>query len=94
MMLIAIVGGENMDLASFLNENYYMLVPALWVLGIALKRTPSVPNWSIIWVILGFSLVFGTIAWGFSYTGVINAIIAAGVAVLGHQIVKQTIQKK
>lgn len=93
-MLLARLGGEKMDLASFLNENYYMLVPALWVLGFALKRTPSVPNWSIVWVLLGFSIVFGVIAWGFSYTGIINAIIAAGIAVLGHQMVKQSIQKK
>lgn len=94
MMIVAILGGDYMDLSTFLDQNYYMLVPALWVLGFALKRTPSVPNWLIIWVLLGFSLVFGTIAWGFSFTGVINAIIAAGFAVFGHQVLKQTIQKK
>lgn len=83
-----------MELVSFLNENYYMLVPALWVLGFALKRTPNIPNWSIIWILLAFSLIFGTIAFGFSITGIINGIIAAGVAVLGHQMIKQTTQKK
>lgn len=79
-----------MDLLQFLNENYYMLVPALWVLGYALKQTPQIPDWSIIWILLLFSVLFGTFAFGFSVQGMINGIIAAGVAVLGHQMVKQT----
>lgn len=79
-----------MELIDFLNQNYYMLVPALWVIGYALKQTPRVPDWTIIWILLGISLAIGTITFGFSGEGVINGVIAAGVAVLGHQMFKQT----
>jgi hypothetical protein len=79
-----------MNLLDFLNENYYMLVPALWVIGYALKQTPKIPDWSIIWILLAISIGFGTYAFGFSTTGIINGIIAAGVAVLGHQMYWQT----
>lgn len=79
-----------MDLLHFLNENYLMLVPALWVLGFALKQTPSVPDWSIIWVISLVSLVLAWFTFGFHLEAFLNALTAAGVAVFGHQIVKQT----
>ncbi|UII57671.1 phage holin family protein [Cytobacillus spongiae] len=80
-----------MNLIDFLNENYIMLVPALWVLGFALKQTPKVPDWSIIWILFLAAIILGNLAFGFSSTGIINGIIAAGVAVLGHQMFKQTI---
>lgn len=81
-----------MNLFELLSENYYMLVPALWVLGYALKQTPLVPDWSILWILLIISVTIGSIAFGFSIYGVVNGIIAAGIAVLGHQMVKQTIE--
>ncbi|MBM4760868.1 phage holin family protein [Bacillus sp. B15-48] len=79
-----------MDLLDFLHENYYMLVPALWVIGYAVKQTPNIPDWSTIWILLAFSIGFGTFAFGFTVDAIINGIIAAGVAVLGHQMFKQT----
>lgn len=81
-----------MNLLDFLSQNYYMLVPALWVIGYALKQTPFVPDWSILWILVIISVTVGSIAYGFSINGVINGIIAAGVAVLGHQMMKQTIE--
>lgn len=79
-----------MNLFEFLNENYFFLVPALWVVGYAMKQTPKVPDWSIIWILLGISLGMGTLAFGFTAEAITNAIIAAGVSVFGHQLVKQT----
>lgn len=79
-----------MELINFLNENYYVLVPALWVIGFALKSTPKIPDWTIIWILLVLSLGFGTFAFGFSFNGLINGVIAAGIAVFGHQMFKQT----
>lgn len=81
-----------MNLLDFLNENYYMMVPALWVIGYALKQTPNVPDWSIIWILVIISVFSGSIAFGLSLEGVVNGIVAAGVAVLGHQMIKQTIK--
>ncbi|GLB60881.1 hypothetical protein NCCP133_30130 [Cytobacillus sp. NCCP-133] len=81
-----------MNLLDFLSQNYYMLVPALWVIGYGLKQTPSVPDWSILWILVIISVITGSIAFGFSVSGVINGITAAGVAVLGHQMMKQTLE--
>jgi len=80
-------------LQSFLLDHYYILVPVLWIIGYALKQTPIIPNWSIIWILLLASIVLATFAYGFSFEAVTNGIIAAGVSVFGHQLVKQTVQK-
>ncbi|WP_066288603.1 phage holin family protein [Bacillus sp. FJAT-29937] len=79
-----------MNLIDYLNQNYIMLVPALWVLGFALKQTPAIPDWLIIWILFIVSITIGSVAFGFSIDGLINGITAAGVAVLGHQMYKQT----
>ncbi|WNS77279.1 phage holin family protein [Bacillus sp. DTU_2020_1000418_1_SI_GHA_SEK_038] len=79
-----------LNLIDYLNQNYIMLVPALWVLGFALKQTPAIPDWLIIWILFIASITVGSVAFGFSIDGLVNGITAAGVAVLGHQMYKQT----
>ncbi|WP_409275958.1 phage holin family protein [Neobacillus sp. SCS-31] len=83
---------KNLDFIQFLNQNYYFLVPVLWVIGYALKQTPRVPDWSIIWYLFGISVVLAWIAFGFSIDAIINGLMAAGTAVFGHQTLKQTIE--
>ncbi|WP_445487232.1 phage holin family protein [Niallia sp. 03133] len=77
-------------LKDYLNENYYILVPVLWVIGYAVKQTPKIPDWLIIWILLTFSILLGTFAYGMTFEAITNGILAAGVSVLGHQIIKQT----
>ncbi|NMD69251.1 hypothetical protein HHO41_03045 [Bacillus sp. DNRA2] len=83
-----------MDLLNALNENYLMLVPALWVLGFALKQTPKVPNWSIIWIITILSLGLAAYSYGFSIDAIVNGLVAAGISVYGHQLVKHSFFSK
>ncbi len=82
-----------MDVTHYLSDSYMFLVPVLWVLGFALKRTPKVPDWMIIWILFFVSLALAVFSFGFTPDAVVNAIIAAGVAVFGHQLVKQTKEK-
>ncbi|MEW9108725.1 phage holin family protein [Cytobacillus gottheilii] len=81
-----------MDLLTFLNQKYVMLIPALWVIGAALKNTPIIPDWTIIWILFLCSITIGSLAHGFTYESVVNGIIAAGIAVFGHQMLKQTLE--
>lgn len=85
---------NRLDLLNALNENYLMLVPALWVLGFALKQTPKVPNWSIIWILTILSLGLAAYSYGFGVEAIVNGLVAAGVAVYGHQLVKHSILTK
>lgn len=79
-----------MNLVQFLNQNYFVLIPALWLIGHALKQTPIIPDWIIIWILFICSIGIGSIGYGFSLEAIVNGIIAAGIAVFGHQVLKQT----
>lgn len=82
------------DFLQFLNENYFFLVPVLWIIGYALKQTPSIPDWSIIWILFAISLFLACFAFGLNIQAITNGIIATGVAVFGQQAVKQTLEAK
>jgi hypothetical protein len=82
---------NGLDLLQLLNQNYLMLVPALWVLGFALKQTPRIPNWSIIWIISVVSLGLAFVSYGFHTEAFVNGLTAAGISVFGHQLVKNSI---
>lgn len=67
-----------------------IVVPALMILGYALKKTPYIKNWMIIWIILFAGILASIVTLGFSVNGIANGIIAGGAAITSHQMFKQT----
>lgn len=76
-------------LQEYVLEQALIVAVALWVLGALLKKS-SVNDKYIIWVLLvvGIGLVIGLL--GFNVDAVIQGILVTGLAILGHQVVKQT----
>lgn len=82
-----------MELMEYIVDEALIIIPALWVLGAILKRTPNVPDWSIAYVLLALGVV-GTVAiLGFMPQNIVQGVLVAGAAVLGHQLVKQATKK-
>lgn len=75
----------------YIVQDFLILVPVLYVLGLFLKGTPKVPNWLIPWIIgvLGVALGFGI--GGFNVNAAIQGILAAAAAVYGNQLWKQVV---
>lgn len=69
------------------------VVPVLIILGFALKNTPKVPDWTIVWVLLLLGALAGVLAVGFNVEGFANGVIAAGLAIASHQAFKQTVER-
>ncbi|MGR3764548.1 phage holin family protein [Rossellomorea sp. NS-SX7] len=67
-----------------------ILVPVLWVLGFALKRTPHIPDWLIIWILLVVGVAASSWRLGFDFNGIANGFICTGAAITTHQSIKQT----
>ncbi|MBO2942824.1 phage holin family protein [Paenibacillus sp. F411] len=67
-----------------------IVVAACWVIGAILKKTPKVPDWSIVYIVLGLAVLFTIGVIGWSVESVIQGILAGAFAVFGHQVVKQT----
>lgn len=83
-----------MDFLQYLSDQAIILVPALWLIGVILKSTPKVPNWIIPWVLMVISIAGALLMFGPSVQAVVQGILAAGAAVLGHQLVKQTANRQ
>ena len=64
----------------YIVQDFLILVPVLYVLGLFLKGTPKVPNWLIPWIIGGFNVA-----------AAIQGILAAAAAVYGNQLWKQVV---
>jgi len=75
---------------AFMADRALILVPALWVVGAVVKKTPVIADWLIPYILLALGVSGGLVTVGATADGVIQGVLAAGLAVLGHQLVKQT----
>lgn len=76
-----------------LHEALVVIVPALLIVGYALKQTPKCPDWLIVWLLLLLGTVSGVVGIGASLDGVANGLIAGGLAITANQMYKQTTKK-
>ncbi len=76
-------------LTEFLLQDCLALIPVLWLAGAILKATPRLPDWFIPYIltVLGIAGACGIV--GFGMEGIIQGVLVAGGAVLGHQLIKQ-----
>jgi len=82
-----------LDVVQYIVDEALVLIPALWVIGAILKHTPHIPDWTIAYILLVIG-VLGTVALlGVTPANVVQGILVAGAAVLGHQLVKQARQQ-
>lgn len=54
-----------------------------------MKKTPKVPDWSIVYIVTLMAIVFAVLMLGFVITSFIQGILCGAVAVYGNQLVKQ-----
>ena len=76
------------QLTTFLAENMYIVAAALYVLGVFIKAIPRIPNWVIPFVLTAAGVAFGLLLVG-GADGVLQGILATGLAVLVNQGYKQ-----
>lgn len=79
-----------MDFMDFILEEALIVIPVLWILGAFLKRTPNIADWVIVWVLLVVGIIATVALLGFTAQAVLQGVLIAGAAVLGHQLIKQT----
>ncbi|MGN7358747.1 phage holin family protein [Paenibacillus sp. SAF-054] len=67
-----------------------IVVAACWIIGFMLKKTPKVPDWTIVYIVT-VTAVFLTI-WltRFGPEAIIQGILSGAFAVYGNQVLKQT----
>ena len=80
----------NMDILTYIKPEMLIVVVALWVLGKIAKSTQYIPDWTIPYILLvaGIAGASGVLE-AFCTDAIIQGILCAGVAVYGHQMIKQ-----
>nr|WP_072733538.1 phage holin family protein [Paenibacillus sp. ov031] len=63
---------------------------ACWVIGYVLKKTPRIPDWTIIYIVTGVAILFSILMLGLAVDSVVQGILVGAVAVFGNQLIKQT----
>ncbi|KHO32041.1 hypothetical protein OR62_13985, partial [Clostridium tetani] len=63
------------------------------VLGLMLKQTKQIKDWTIPWILLIIGILGSIALIGLNVNAVIQGILTAGVAVFGNQLIKQTTVK-
>lgn len=78
------------EVKNLIDPSLMIVVVACWVIGYALKQTPRVPDWSIIYAVTAVAIVFAISTLGFHAQSVLQGILCGAFAVYGNQLVKQT----
>ena len=81
------------NLIKFVPEQLLILVAALYVVGMFLKKTPKVKDWIIPWILLILGVIFSISIMGINATSILQGIICSFGAIATNQFVKQTINK-
>lgn len=82
------------SLIKFVPEQLIILVVALYVVGVFLKKTPRVKDWCIPWALMILGVIFSIAICGLTATSILQGIICSFVAVAVNQVYKQSILKR
>lgn len=79
-----------MNIWEFITENRIIVIPALIIIGYFIKVVKVIPDKLIPIILLLLGIIFSLwIEMAFTAEAVVQGIMVAGAAVLGHQIPKQ-----
>ncbi|GFN34646.1 phage holin family protein [Tepidimicrobium xylanilyticum] len=82
------------DILNYVNAEILVLIPVLIIVGQTLKQIPKMKNWIIPIVLAIFGIIIAAVIMEDVVGGVIQGILAAGMAVYVHQLTIQTTRKK
>lgn len=77
------------NIMDYLVSNALILIPALNIIGMIIKRTEKIPDKYIPMIILVFGIAGCFALLGFSVNSAIQGVLISGTAVYGNQIKKQ-----
>ena len=83
-----------MDVLPWINESVYIIVPVLFLLGMALKATPKIPDWLIPYILGGGGVLLCCGIMGVGSPAVIQGLLAAGASVYADQLGRQLSKRK
>lgn len=84
---------EGDGFLNYISEGVYYLVPALYLVGLFMKKVPKIPDWIIPVTLLGLGVVASMAILGWNMDSAIQGVLVAGVTVFVNQAYKQVFIK-
>ena len=73
-----------------IQEEALVLIPALFVLGVFIKRSKTIADKYIPFILLGVGIALSIGTLGLHVSAIVQGILVSGAAVLGNELVKQS----
>jgi len=71
-----------------LDPKLMIVLAVCWIWGYILKRTPRVPNWSIIFIVMAIAVLFAVWMLGWGPLALLQGVLCGAVAVYGYEAYK------
>ena len=84
----------DINLMDYIIEQALVLIPVLYILGIMLKNTGKIKDWTIPWILLTCGIACCVAIMGVNIQAVLQGVLVTGASVFGNQLVKQSTEKK
>ncbi|WP_396349918.1 phage holin family protein [Clostridium tetani] len=83
-----------MNLMNYIVEQALILIPVLYILGMMLKNTEKIKDWTIPWILLSCGVACCIAIMGVNIQAILQGILVTGATVFGNQLVKQSTEKR
>ncbi len=74
-------------------EEAFIVVAALWIIGKFIKESPLEKDWLIPFLLLPLGIIGTTSLMGVTPDAVLQGVVVTGVAVYGHELYKQAVER-
>lgn len=79
----------DFEITAQIDQALVPLAVALYVIGVFLKATPKIVDWTIPWILLLTAILSANVLLGWGIYSTIQGVLSCGIAVLGNQLYKQ-----
>lgn len=84
----------EINLMNYIVEQALILIPVLYILGLMLKNTEKVKDWTIPWILLTCGIGSCIAIMGVNIQALLQGVLVTGATVFGNQLFKQTTEKR
>lgn len=74
-------------------EEAFIVVAALWIIGKFIKESPLEKDWLIPFLLLPSGIIDTTSLMGVTPDAILQGVVVTGVAVYGHELYKQAVER-
>ncbi|MEH7224417.1 phage holin family protein [Bacillus sp. JJ1566] len=81
----------DLNLKLYIRQDAFILIPVLYFIGLILKETPFIPEWTHRWIQLSFAVISCLLYYGAEIQSVVQGILVTGTTMISEDLIRNTI---